>query len=63
MVHLAFYTGDELMRFAHAETAYLKRRCSLPAGLFEQVGKFGQDFFFFLTSPLHPLSSLQAWSS
>ncbi len=37
VVHLAFYTGGTLLRYNHAERAYLKRRCSLPAGIFEQV--------------------------
>ncbi len=36
-VHLAFYSGEQLLPFAYAERAYLKRRCSLPAGIFEQV--------------------------
>jgi len=37
IVHIAFYTGGALMDYVHANKAYLKRRCSLPAGIFEQV--------------------------
>ncbi len=36
-LHLAFYTGGTLLRYSCAERTYLKRRCSLPAGIFEQV--------------------------
>lgn len=36
-IYLACYTGGQLLEFAHYETAKLSQRCSLPAGLFEQV--------------------------
>ena len=39
-VMLAFYTGDVLCRLgSHIDSAALKQRCSLPAGIFEQVGR------------------------
>ena len=37
VLHIAFYTGNRMLQANEVERSYLQRRCSLPAGIFEQV--------------------------
>ena len=44
VVHLACYTGSPLLRHNHVSQEKLSKRCTLPTGLFEQVG--GEEGLF-----------------
>ena len=56
IIHIALFTGVELLQGNFVEGKYLKSRCNLPAGVFEQVRC--RYSFFYERSDLVPFYSI-----